>query len=415
MNNKGNLLNFFVFLTTLVIVLFSLVAINGNKSPFRNSPQLAKYFSSTYIDRPEDVLTHEAFVVNHLGYEKNKIVLTGSCQLEALWCTKDVLKTECSIAHLLEQNLLRKSIPVRVMNLSIGIQATGHNLNVFLRFLEDSRYKVFVWHNEFPSTLQGNSIFGLPKKELASFLPYIYKKTNKLIEYHPEIEELYTLSSRIKNVFPNINKMENQYFPENKMNLMNSFIHNIKFLFKDSLMLNEEEVIQRVRRNTSYLRFLIKRIASIKAQISPQIVYSKFEKELNSLPVKQYDKIFYNSNDGSVSHKSSIIHYDNILSLKLMDKLAGLYNKKIYVYIGPEAQCQENEYFTNNYYNPISHVVSKLKHTELLDLSNFGIIPQKESFNCVNMTYLGNKKIAEKMSEIFKNNDRNILYEKINL
>ena len=54
-------------------------------------------------------------------------------------------------------------------------------------------------------------------------------------------------------------------------------------------------------------------------------------------------------------------------------------------------------------------LLSTLSNIKLMDLSGMEITPQRESFNCINMTYLGNKKIANKIYEIFTNKDMEIL------
>ena len=53
------------------------------------------------------VLEHEAFTNSNIKSKNNKVILTGSCQLKSLWCTKDVINTQCSIASLLEQETHR--------------------------------------------------------------------------------------------------------------------------------------------------------------------------------------------------------------------------------------------------------------------------------------------------------------------
>ena len=410
-----NLWVFFGYLFIMVVCVFLLISINGNKLVIEQFSPLAKYFSRNYVDNLQDVLAHEAFVEDHIGQEKNKIVLTGSCQLEALWCTQDILKTQCSIASLLEQSLSTKRLPVRVMNLSVGTQVVGHNLHVFLRFLEDPSYKIFIWHNEFGPTPLSNSMFDHTKGDLASHLPYIYNKLGALITKHPNISELIDLYQRIEKNIPDIKNMEVMYLPESKMNILDSIMYNMKYIFSNIIELNKENILQRVRRNTGYLRSIKKRVEASKAQISPKISYGKYVDELNDLDIKPYKSVFYTQQSDVMVSKISELHHDNVISLKIMNKLAALYNKKIYVYIGPEAQCQSNNYFTNNYYKPITDIVSSLTHVELLDLSDMEIVPQRESFNCINMTYLGNKKIANKMSEVLLNIDKRRLSEDNNL
>ncbi|MBT4764794.1 hypothetical protein HOO14_07350 [bacterium] len=398
---------FFGYMFIVVICLFILSSINGNKVFVSKSPWLEKYLSRTYVDGLSTVLEHEAFTNSNIKSKNNKVILTGSCQLKSLWCTKDVIKTQCSIASLLEQSLVRDNLPVSVMNLSVSTNVVGHNLHIFLRFLNNPKYKIFVWHNEAGPTVLSNSLFNHSNKDIASFLPYIYNQLGFLMKKHADIDELFILNKRIKENFENIHELEETYLPERDMGAMESVIYNAKYTFGNIIDLNISEVIFHIRKNTEYLRSFKKRIDSIKARISPKTSYVKYEQELQGLDVKPYEKMFYTG--GNVPLSNDKLHYDNILILKIIDKLAGLYKKKVYFYIGPEAQCQNDNHFTKTYYNPMIELLSTLSNIKLMDLSGMEITPQRESFNCINMTYLGNKKIANKIYEIFTNKDMEIL------
>jgi hypothetical protein len=156
--------------------------------PGKAIPFFAKFNSAPYVDDYASAYRHDAFVQNRIGAQYPQILLTGSCQLLSVWCTEKETSRKCTIAYQLEKEFKRHDHPTVVHNLSLHDHMAGHNLRTFLYFLEDPQFNTFIWHDEPLDSVISISIY--EKKDLNSYVPYIYRRLRELQTQFPDIEEI---------------------------------------------------------------------------------------------------------------------------------------------------------------------------------------------------------------------------------
>ncbi len=326
------------------------------------------------MDNFEDVKKHEAFTEVSKKSKNLKIILSGSCQLESLWCTEDKLHPSCSISHLLELELKKKGTPVDVYNLAVPGKSLAHNLITYLKFLSDRKAKVFIWHDEFfPEKFEKNSLLGNSEKNRSINLFELYGLLKRVQKQHPEIEEVQSLFKRVEGGIENLN-----YEGET-----NNKVFSIPKSFSKAKV------------KTDYLRFFRKRVQTWAADLSSEKYFEDFKKQLDVLPVKPFKKPFYPKVGDHVKKlQTNELYPDFNLVFSLVDKLNHVYGKRMFYYIGPEAQCADDDSYNKYYKKPLLNVMSTLKSVDAIDLSDLKLIPRRDTFNCINMTISGNYKVA---------------------
>lgn len=379
-------------MTGVITTLFVLVCIDEANTPLLNNPRLSKFFSRIYVDSFEAVDRHEAFLTRENYKGTSKVILSGSCQLESLWCTENVLHPKCSIPHLLEKELEGSSKnKVKVFNVSLPKYNTGHNLNVFLKLLDDKDAKIFVWHNDLAGSMKLNSLWGYTKEELNTFLPFIFDKLTDLSKKYPGLKKTKQLLKMIE---------EQGFSRPKKPTFISSFLDNATFYIKMIFTGKFDKAFHRIRRNTAYLRTMKRRIELLLVETSQKHSNNEYIRELEKIPSTPYAEIQYKPIEAFSELTPTKVQYYNILTLQVIDELSEIYKKKAFVYIGAEPQCQQDEYYSKFYVKPLADAVASLKNISMLDISSsIEFTPKKDSFNCINLTLLGNKKVSKKMSE----------------
>src|SRR5262249_37099046 len=144
-----------------------------------------------FIANSSELSDHYAFIED-TDPQKRFVVMSGSCEMLSVWPGRGIMREDASIPKQVELHIQRNGLPhVTVLNLATTGYAATRNLHMFLRFLEDSRYPMFVWQNDICTVdIKKNRI--LPDAYIHSRL-YALSHTNKDI---PEIQTLLHKLSR---------------------------------------------------------------------------------------------------------------------------------------------------------------------------------------------------------------------------
>lgn len=397
-----NYKEFFISIFLVLFIAFGVLVFNGKDIKFlRKFTAVYSTFDFT------QVRDHEILQDNHIGSNKDKIVLLGSCMLGTIHCVMDQRPNdtfqECAISDLLEQKLIKNSNSNwRVANLSITSFTLGHSLNVFLQKLNDPKFKVFIWENDFQPS---DSVLSLIDRDLLTFLPYLLVELRKLKLTNPDIGEINELIQDIENKFPNLvipkDEFLNHWNSQNKSVLAGS-ISNLSQSLKMIGRLQFRDLARELNSNTSYLRLIQANMYRLLGISLPDDYYNKFIQKIKLSNVP-YSPHFYKEDD----YKNKNFNQDKqILVLRIMGKLAKKYNKKIYIFWGPSTACEKDEFITRNFVEPITKGLIEIPGISYINLKNLKMDQKIDSFNCINYTLLGKMKISDKIYEnLVRNGD----------
>lgn len=389
-------------------IAFMLACMDGGRVGF-----FKKFTAPEWVVSGEDLIKHEAFQPDYIGYEKNQIILTGSCELLSIWATRERVDNRFSIARQLESEFYARGIDaVRVLNLSLPIFTTTHNLHIFLRFLDNPRYKVFIWHNDFNTQrLADNQM--MPDD-------FIFASLVKLKKDCPDIPEINQMLHSRYNGRSQIIEPQSSSLPVQKssdfdcirqvfVNLGSDLTMNMKFMFEN--WRKPEAIQDRLKSNSLYLREFQRRLPEYLGFAAP--LPSPID--LGPVMSEKYPPEFwrlYRIRQAIKNVPGKTLQQDNILSLRLMGKLAQRFHKRIYVYFGPEGgvRQQEGNVYTEKYKMPIINALKDLPAVHIIDLTGLDVKQGSDAWSSANLSYLGNEKVAKKIFEVLHQNEQGFLF-----
>lgn len=403
-NQKNDLIYAQIQLILIGVMAILVLFIDGKNFSF-----IKKFTAHYSVSQFDEVRDHEILQRNHIGHDKNKIVLLGSCMLGTAHCVSDRRNNdtfqECTVSELLEQKLIRHDIKNwRVANLSLPAFTIGHSLNIFLQTLEDPKFKTFIWQNDYKDD---DSIFSLKEDEVMSYLPFIYQKLLLLKDKYPEIQEIKTLLTQIKGKYPHLEiPKENflNHWVDGNQSVMAGTWNNIKEVISEIKHKNISGVARVLNQNTNYLRAMQSQLYKVFDLTVPESYYDDYLPQIKSSQ-KAYTPEYYQYKEERPQHQTQ---EGQILPLRIMGKLAEIYHKKIYFYIGPSTQCQKEHFLDDNFINPIKNGIQDLKAFHIMDMKRLKMEPRVDSFNCINFSILGKRKASEEIyRQMLENGDFN--------
>jgi len=351
---------------------------------------------------------HEIFLKSPIGKKRSKIIAMGSCQFESYWCTETKKFYECSIPSLLEQEFFKNHYEnVRVANLGFPGMAGGLNLNLFLHFLERPDVRYFIWNEEF--SFKSGILSRGNIKELKMFIPYIYRKLQSLSEIHPQLIEAKKMLGYIKKNIPDVEEIKiNDYlhggFEKKSIDFKTQLAINLKLLVKHSFLLELSVLENILKTNTSYLRRIRARLPSLFAISYKNDFFDSFKDDLENSPPFVHNPFQWKRDRFDITLDGQ--GQENIIdSLQLMGKLAELYDKELYIYFDPSGACQTDQVYDRVYKNPIKEAMKEFSRVHIIDATTVGLIPGRDTFNCRQLTYFGNEKVAKFIYDKIENKE----------
>lgn len=352
----------------------------------------------------EMVKDHEIFMPNHVGKYKPKIIMSSSCMIWALHCTMEDESHECTVPGMLEQEFYRNNYSnVRIANVGLPEWVAGHNLNVFFQILEDPNSSVYIWHNDFRAN---DSIFKLKKEAVMTYLPFIYSALKRLRMKHPDIEEIDYLYREIKQRYPSLNAEEIPTYLESNRLAMNqagisTFIqgttHNIKLALHYIKDFQIHPLLTYLKKNTNYFRMLRADLENSMGITTPIESFHPYIEKLRSSNVKYIRYEYYEKAKLFKGIKYNEKQYGQALTLRIIGKLAALYNKKVYLLFDPAGRCQKNGSYDEEYKKPLISAVKDLSSVTVLDLTDIEMEKGIDTQNCINYLYPGKLKIVKRL------------------
>lgn len=366
----------------------------------KNIPVLKNFTAPYSVFEFDQVRNQESLQEHHIGKDKKKVVLLGSCMMGTIHCVADHRGNdtyqECALSDLLEQIIFRERLQEwRVTNLSLPAMTIGHSLNIFLQTLENPTFKVFLWENDYK---HNDSIFAQPNERLMTYLPFLYQKLLFYEKDSPEIPEIAELKTQIEKKYPGL-AIPNQPFlnkwEQSNESFLRGTFNNLKDFFSSVIKRDFGSVLRDINQNTNYLRQINSLLYKLTSIPIPSNAYqAHFDSIQNS--TRAYTPALYGIYE---KRENAEDQTGQIIALRIMAKLAKKYNKKLYFYLGPNAICEKDQFFTKNFVVPLLKGISDLNSFPLFDLRQVKMEPRVDTFNCINFSVKGKMKLAH---EIFK-------------
>jgi len=386
------------------LVAFFLTLIDAGQIRFLKPFAAPTFIIATNFTEATKMLPdHEVFLENHFGNHKTHILLIGSCELESVWTTSiEKVDARFSIASYLQRDFLEDGkTHVRVINASLPLMVTGNNLHLFLRFLEDPRYPIFIWHNEFNST-------DIKKNRLRPD-PFLFQKLSSLRHRFPAIHEIdETLAADFKQpagTSPRVVEPDPPVRSETTSwaDLVNAFADTFRVEAHHGRFSTMQDALER---HTRFLRGFDNRL--------PELLNLSVRPPTDGLDpidwgpdIQQWYGPRYAVSEESRLGAGVDLNQDNTRTLRLMGKLADHFHKRLYVYFGPEGRAanQVDSVYTRLYKNPILAAIKGLPAVRVMDFTDLEVTEGVDLFNNVNVSYRGSEKVAKKMFEILRHDN----------
>jgi hypothetical protein len=352
------------------------------------------YFKKMYalvaLNDSSQLNEHEISVKNHIGHQRDKVVIMGSCQVENGWCTKDTLATKCSLQRLLEREFTsRDHHNIRVMNLGIPQRAENHNLVVFLKTLKKKDFKYYLWHND--NAVDASTVHFSKQEIQLGYDREVISLLREVASENPDIDEIPYYIELIK-------KFRKDYKLDNSPKKQRAKKKDMGDQIKD--------LVRYIRINTKWLVAFQDYLYLSRTDYLPDSEFKEHAELLHKVfkesKGQKIEKVYYQKPESFDPEKVDI-QLPNILTLKIIAKLAKQYNKKVFVYFEPGGNCQSDNIWTTHYKNKIINGIKDLPQLKILDLTDIQLVHHLETFNCINTTFIGSKRLAKRIyKEIVK-------------
>lgn len=358
------------------IVALLLLLLDGNTIAFIRNP-LAPEFTVSH----GAIGKNAAFIEDH-NLQHRYIIMSGDCEFDDREPPPpNRFDPRVGVSYQLRQDFIRQGLEnVHVFNLSAGGVGPTWNLHMFLRFLEDPRFRIFIWQCDFNTKN--------PRKNKLIFDDYVRNR-------------LYFCKKRFPNI-PEIDALLQKLPPYGKDEAVGAVRPEPEFVSDKTsaaeiwqgIRLSLKELgAERIRQNTAYLREIEK---------CGQYQFMPYRIKLHAPLVGNDPRYGYEyTNTLAIQQVSGPQACEDIaLTLRIIGKLANAYGKKVFVLFGLGAlPCnQEEDVYTRKFKIPIMASVGDLPAVKIIDLSNFKWKPQdlwgKTPHALMHVTQTGSEKYA---------------------